>query len=188
MGTMKGIAVLTGLLLLSACRPYNVNYDYDARANYASYKTFDWYAASKKAQGKADKVENPLMDKRVRNAIELELVAKGFKREASADPDFLVTYYPVYHNRRVRTYTHVGWGWGWRPFGVGMGTTFANTRNYKEGTIVIEVVDYKSNELVWKSAAEGALTGLDNPEDAEECVTSAVKRMLEDFPPTLNRR
>lgn len=183
MRILRLFMVLAGLMLLSACRPYSVNYDYDARANYASYKTFDWYASNKKAQGKANKVENTLMDKRVRNAIERELLAKGFKREASADPDFLVTYYPIYHDRKVRTYTHVGWGWGWRPFGVGMGTTMANTRHYREGTIVIEVVDFKNNELIWKSAAEGALTGLDNPEDAEEIVSSAVNHMLENFPP-----
>jgi len=182
MKTWKFWPVLLGLVL-TACAGYNVKYDYDARAGYASYKTFDWYAASKLAKDRGGKVENPIMDRRVKYAVEKELVAKGFKREASADPDFLVTYFPIYQERHYRTATHLGWGWGYRPFW-GMGTTVSEEHHYREGSIVLEIVDFKTNQLVWQAAAEGALTGLENPEDADEVVGRAVRQMLEHFPPT----
>ena len=47
----------------------------------------------------------------------------------------------------------------------------------------MEVVDFKSNQLVWQGAAEGALTGLDNPEEANEQVAKAVHALLDRFPP-----
>ena len=37
--------------------------------------------------------------------------------------------------------------------------------------------------MVWQGAAAGALTGLDNPEDANEVVAKAVADILARFPP-----
>jgi hypothetical protein len=171
-------------LLLTACMNYNVRYDYDSRANYSSFKTFDWYASSRLGKDKGQKVDNPIMDRRVAAAVEQELATRGFKRESTADPDFLVTYYPIYQEKRYMTAQHVGWGtWGFRPFGIGISTTTRQEHVYKEGTLVLEIVDFKTNQLVWKAAAEGALTELRNPEDADEVVNRAVRQMLERFPP-----
>lgn len=183
MKAWKFLPLVLGMLL-TACAGYNLRYDYDSRADFASYKSFDWYASSRMAKDKGEKVDNPLMDRRVANAVEQELANRGFKRETSADPDFLVAYYPVYQEKKYRTATHLGWGsWGFRPFGFGISTTVGREERYKEGTIVLEIVDFKTNQMVWQAAAEGALTELRNPEDADEVVNRAVKQMLDRFPP-----
>lgn len=180
------LAPLPALLLLTACSGYSVKYDFDPGASFRGYRAFDWYAASKRAQGrKAD--EHPLLDRRVRAAVEQELQAKGYRRETSADPDFLIAYYPVYRTRRVRTHTSVGVGLGgWRrPWGYGVGTRFgtSETHTFKEGTIVLEIIDYKSNQLVWQARAEGALDRLDDPQEAQEQIARAVRDLLDRFPP-----
>jgi hypothetical protein len=115
--------------------------------------------------------------------VENELQAKGFNMDTKADPDFLVTYYPVMQNRKVRTTTHVGWGWGYRPMYGHVGTSTSQVHHYKEGTIVIEIVDFKSNQLIWTGAAVGALTDLNTPEEADEVVPKAVRDILSKFPP-----
>lgn len=184
MKILKLAAASLGLLLLSACSRAQIKYDYDARANYSTFKTFDWMAAPKRVKEKARGAENPIMDRRVRGAIERELAAKGFRLEGSADPDFLVTYYPVYQERAYRTTTHVGMAWGYRPYwGPRAGMSVSQVHHYKEGTIVVEIVDFRSNQLIWHGAAVGALTGLESPEDAEEVVSREVRRLLEGFPP-----
>ncbi len=169
---------LVTLSLLTACAGYQVRYDYDVTATYSGYKTFDYYTSKKGTGGTTS-----LMDARVRAALERELQTKGYRMETKADPDFLVTYYPIVRQRRYRTTTHMGYGWGFRPFYGGVGTTMSQVHTYKEGTIVIEIVDFKSNKMVWQGAAEGALTGLDNPEDANEVVARAVHDILAKFPP-----
>jgi len=171
-------AALLSLALLGACSSYHVTYDYDVTASYGRYKTFDYYASKKGTGGTTS-----LMDKRVRAAVEQELKAKGFAMETKADPDFLVTYYPIVQNRKVRTNVRMGWGWGYRPMYGGVSTSTSQVRNYKEGTIVIEIVDFKTNQMVWQGAAAGALTGLENPEDANEVVPKAVRDILAKFPP-----
>lgn len=188
MSRWKIAATVVGLGLLMACSNYTVKTDFDPTVTYSSYRTFDWYAASKKAKGKGSGTD-PIMDRRVRAAVQGVLEAKGFKQETVAEPDFLVTYYPIYQKRRYRTTTTVGggygYGWGWRHWGYGVGTRFSTSQvhQYREGTIVLEIVDSKSNQLVWQGSAEGALTGLANPEDADEQVNKAVRDMLATFPP-----
>jgi hypothetical protein len=183
MKVWKIVPLVLGLLI-TACSSVNLRYDYDVRANFASYKTFDWYAASRMAKDKGVKVDNPLMDRRVANAVEKELTTRGYTRDTTSDPDFLVTYYPIYQEKKYRTATQVGWGsWGFRPFGFGMGTTVSQEQRYREGTIVLEITDFKTNQMVWQAAAEGVLTDLKNPEDADEVVNNAVKQMLDHFPP-----
>ncbi|BDU68365.1 hypothetical protein GETHOR_04660 [Geothrix oryzae] len=171
-------AALLSLALLGACSSYQVTYDYDVTASYGRYRTFDYYTSKKGTGGTTN-----LMDKRVRAAVEKELQAKGFAMETKADPDFLVTYYPIVQERRYRTTTHVGWGWGYRPVYGHIGTSTSQVHHYKEGSIVIEIVDFKSNQMIWQGAAAGALTGLDNPEDADEVVPRAVRDILAKFPP-----
>jgi hypothetical protein len=167
---------LLSLALLGACRSYDLSYDYDVTATFSRYRTFDYYTSKKGTGG-----TTTLMDKRVRAAVEKELQTKGFAMETKADPDFLVTYYPIVQNRKVRSSVRVGTGWGYRPFYGGVSTS--QVRHYKEGTIVIEIVDFKTNQLIWQGAAAGALSGLNTPEDADEVVPKAVRDILAKFPP-----
>jgi Domain of unknown function (DUF4136) len=171
-------ALLLPLALLLGCSGYSVNYDYDVTASFGRYRTFDYYTSKKGTGGTTS-----LMDKRVRAAVEKELQVKGFVLETRADPDFLVTYYPVMKDRKVRTTTRVGMGWGFRPVYGRVGVSTSQVKHFKEGTIVLEIVDFKTNQLVWQGVAAGALTGLNNPEEADELVPKAVRDILAKFPP-----
>ena len=174
-------AALLSLALLGGCAGYDIRYDFDASAPYARYKTFDWYTAKKGTGGTTS-----LMDKRVRAAVQAELQTKGFKLDAQGDPDFLVTYYPVVQDKKVRTTTTrvgVGTGWGAKPLNARVGLSTSQVRHFKEGTIVVEIVDFRSNQLVWQGSATGALTALKNPEEANEVIPKAVRDILAKFPP-----
>ncbi|HLO68845.1 MAG TPA: DUF4136 domain-containing protein [Holophaga sp.] len=173
------------LVALAGCAPYTIRYDYDSHAPYASYKTYGWYARSAKAAGKSDGVKNPIMDRRVRSAVERELAAKGLRmlKDGEGEPDVLLTYYPAWRQGTVYTTTTLGHYNPWRPWGYGVGSSFTEARTFREGSIILEIVDNKSNQLVWQAVGEGALTGLDDPEDAEQQVSKAVKEMLSRFPP-----
>ncbi|HZU53867.1 MAG TPA: DUF4136 domain-containing protein, partial [Holophagaceae bacterium] len=64
-----------------------------------------------------------------------------------------------------------------------VGTSFSQTHSYREGTLAIEIVDARTNQLVWQGVDEGVLTGLDTPDKANDAVASAVKDTLAKFPP-----
>jgi hypothetical protein len=176
---------LAPALLLLGCSPFSIKYDFDPRASFQTYKTYDWHTAGAKDPGRTEGRPNPIMDRRVRRILEQELAARGFQHR-DGDPDFLLGYYPVYRDRFVQTYTAMGpaWGYGWgRPWGYGAGAGFMEIQAFREGSIVLEVLDAKTNQMVWQGVAEGALSGLGDPQDAEEQVTQAVRKLLAKFPP-----
>jgi hypothetical protein len=172
------------LLSLAACAPYTIRHDFDPTAPLAAYRTYDWYKPKPGKAGDAPPALGAFTDGRVRAAVERELGARNLRRETAADPDVLLDYYPVYQNRHYSTQTRVGFGTSGRGWGMRSSIGSSRRHTYKEGTIVLQMVDFKTNKLVWEGIAEGALTGLaGHPQEAEEAIGRAVKDLLEGFPP-----
>jgi hypothetical protein len=176
---------LAVLVLSLGCAGPRITYDYDSKVNYAGYHTFDWYAPTRAAQARAGGIQNPIMDTRVRRAVEAQLAARNFQKDTSGDPDFLVTYYPVYTRRASRTQVGFGLGLGVFP-GVSVGVSGPVGEGRPSGaigSIVLEVQDFKTHQLVWKAVAGEVLDDADTPEGSDEDVARAVKKMLARFPP-----
>ncbi|WP_005034491.1 DUF4136 domain-containing protein [Holophaga foetida] len=166
-------ALFLGTLI--ACSPLQVKYDYDARADYAQYHSFDWEADSK----------DTFTERRIRAAVEKDLTAKGFRRAEGNPPDLLVSAYPVYRDERVRS-VGVGVGIGLRILpgvSVGVGTGSAKAKVQTIGGIVMAFKDTRNSQLIWKAETEDALEEGSTPEESEEAIQAAVTRMLERFPP-----
>ena len=68
-------AVICLVFLFTSCSSMSVHTDFDQEIDFAKYKTFQWKPAPLKA-GKNPFAHDGLMDKRVRQAIESDLVAK----------------------------------------------------------------------------------------------------------------
>jgi hypothetical protein len=179
MGILKALMATGTLVLLAGCSSPAVHYDYDARANYSNIKTYDWQVAPKQAAPGA----NPLMETRVKRAVDGELLLKGIKREATGDPDVLVSAYILYQAQGSRS--RVGMGIGISPFrGLGIGVSGPiGGRRTVIGSLVVEVADFKTRQLIWKSVSEGALEEGSTPEDTDKDVAEAVRKMLSRFPP-----
>jgi len=54
------------------------------------------------------------------------------------------------------------------------------------GSIVLEIQDFKTRQLIWKAEAVDALDDSERPEDADQDVAAAVRKMLRRFPPDLS--
>jgi hypothetical protein len=174
------------LVLAVACTTVPVQYDYDPKANYSSLKRFDFVApprpASTREDHRGEVPEDPIMERRIHRVMEKELTARGFQLEKTAQPDFLVVCYPVWRNHRYYTSQSMGYGWGYR-WGWGGSTRVGEIHDVPEGTLVIEVMEPRTREPIWRAVAPSALTGQETPEDAEEQVENAIHKMLDRFPP-----
>ena len=77
-------------------------------------------------------------------------------------------------------YSGTGWGYGgWGPGGMGTSTTTVN--EYKEGTLVLDMYDSNSRQLLWRGTATDTLS--DKPEKNEKKLNKAVEKMFDKFPP-----
>ena len=170
--------VLTSLALVLlittlGCSSMTVRADHDSQNDFGTYSTFAVF----ERQGKESRRPqmSPIVDRRIGISMAAELDAKGFESTSPGKADFLVTFYTAIRRRVVINRAGwYGWGrWGWRG-----GATWVNS--FPEGTLVIDIIDRRNRQLVWRGVGEGAFTNT-NPSD--EKVAKRVGRVLRTFPP-----
>ena len=79
-------------------------------------------------------------------------------------------------------YDGFGGGWGWRRFGGGgFGEATTTTDTYKVGTVVVDLFDTKTKQLIWRGAASDTLS--DNSDKNIKKLNESVDKMFKHFPP-----
>ena len=79
-------------------------------------------------------------------------------------------------------YDGLGGGWGWRRFGGGgFGEATTTTDTYKVGTVVVDLFDTKTKQLIWRGAASDTLS--DNSDKNIKNLNESVDKMFKHFPP-----
>ena len=174
------------VVLLAACGGIAVNTDYDTSRDLSQLKTYAWLTPEKKLV--VDPlVENDLMDRRVKRAVEQQLAAQGF-RKASGDEgaDFLVNYHVVAEDKlEVDTfYDNFGYYpcWGCYYGHPRFGGRDVTVRQYKQGTFMLDVVDPASKALIWRGVAGRKLNN-GTPAERDAYVNGIVTAILAKFPP-----
>ncbi|MDB5132165.1 MAG: hypothetical protein JWR02_1914 [Mucilaginibacter sp.] len=168
---------LTALVLsgLSACTSYDYYTAAINKTNLSNYHTFAWMPAENSGNSK---MNNDLADAKIKDAATNTLVAKGL-RLSQRNPDLVVTYTrTVERGSRTNYYSPnyyggfyggfypgwgYGWGWGYRPYYYAYGApfayygglTYAEKEHYKEGTIIIDLIDTHTRRIVWRGFGVG---------------------------------
>jgi hypothetical protein len=70
----------------------------------------------------------------------------------------------------------VGFGYMWVP-------VYERPSGHLPGTVVIDVFDCRTDELVWRGWAEGALTDLRDRDETQAYLDEVVAKVLAEFPP-----
>lgn len=173
---MKTIQLVSALVLflLTACSPVRVNFDYDKKTDFSTYKTYAFYKTG------IDKVEISDLDKkRILRSIDEEMTAKGFTK--SETPDLLININTkaeknINVNQFYAGYGY-GWGFGWNPYWGGNYNVTTNT----EGTLTIDLIDAAKKELIWQGEGIGYLTK--NTDKKDENIKMFVTNILAQYPP-----
>ncbi len=171
------LALATAALLAgSGCSSITTTVDYDPATNFGAYKTF----AFKDVHGRGE-----FQMKRVEGSIERTLAAKGLtKMDAKADvkPDLWVVLHTRLKNDRQITSYNAGWGWGWHGWGGG-GISTARIYDVPVGTLIVDLVDTKEKELVWRGMASRDVGTSETPQERAEVTQKAIDKLFEGFPP-----
>ncbi len=174
-------AIVPMVAVLAACATLRVGSDYDHQASFASYHNFTWLPREHYG------TRNPLVAQRARDAIQAQLTEKGFTYVSdAAAADFVVDFTIGARDRmEVRSYPaayagawgYPGW-WGYSYWGNGV-----DVRQYREGTLAIDIFDAHTHKPAWHGWAKKELTQSDI-ERSEAPIREAVAAVLARFPPT----
>lgn len=190
----KNPVVIFCLLALASCsNPVRYDADYQASYDFSKLNTYAWYTGDEAASGKAIL---DLVHQRIVKSVDQQLATKGYRKTSEANADFLVNYGVIKEEkidiRQYNTYNGYADGWRFYPWGMyphaGYGYTDASvlTRvaQYTQGTLVIDIVNGKTKEIIWRGTAAGKLSQKDlTPEERSVIVSEVVARVLSQFPP-----
>ena len=167
---MKNILLAVCLAVLgslAACTP-RVNVEQRANVDFNRYRTFDFADTEVKTGGEANPLlRSSITQDRIKQAIASELSKRGL-RQVERNPDFLVTTHTfveraertVYDTQPAAGFAYpyaVSYRGGFLPvnYGYWYGPSYYSTprtEQYREGTLVIDFIDRRTNNLVWRGS------------------------------------
>jgi hypothetical protein len=178
------IATTLCLSALVGCATMDVGSDYDRAATFTQFHTFTIM------RRQHNDVQNPLVVTRAEDAIREELVRRGYQetnnpQSADFSVDFTIgSKERTDVNAYPDPYVGAGWGWGRRGWwGGGYWGDTLDVRQYREGTLSIDVFDARTHRPVWHGWAKKELNRSDI-EHSEAPIRKAVNAVLAKFPPS----
>lgn len=180
---IKSLLLALPAFLVMSCKPtVKVSTDYDRSANFSAYKSFSLYYLL------TSRNISELNEERIWNSIRTEMIRKGYV-ENNQNPDLVVNAVSVLKNKKYLSANSnfYGYGGSFRPYGYWnggyrsvSGSGSVQAYDYKDGSLLIDVVDAKSKRLIWEGKATAELTK--QPKNPDEAIQKTVSKILNDFP------
>lgn len=175
---IAGLMAALFFMLANCGSSIKVRYDYDTEENFERFKSFDFMQISYRQN-----VDREVL-KKIKSEITTNLKSKGFSQETE-NPDLLIAVHPS-----VKEGINVSdWGYGYAPYssywrGYGYwGGGRIDVYTFEEGTLVIDVVDPKEEQMIWRGIAKANLPEYATSERIDQLASDAVAKILENFPP-----
>ena len=176
------LALIIVVIMASSCESsLKVSSDFDKSINFGQYKTFAIYHDAKSSDAISQ-----LNQDRIVNAIRSEMTKKGFT-EAASSPDLFVNSVAILKDKTSVTANtnYYGYGGYYRPYywgsGMSSSTTSYDVQHYKDGSLIIDVVDAKTQKLVWQGVGNKEIDG--PIKDPDKKIPDAIASIMKDFPP-----
>lgn len=145
--------------------------DYDRAADFSAYRTFSFH----QPLGTDEQGYETLVSQRLKAAAQRELEARGY-RYVESGGDLGVNFGARLEDKtRVSTppvSVGAGYGYGYRRYGTWIGyQSPVEVREYTQGTLTVDLVDSRRQQLVWTGSAVGTVT-----QSARENLDAAIGR------------
>lgn len=179
----NSLFLLVIALLSTQVQAQKITTDFDKDADFSKHKSITFLGW----QDGSEKLLNDLDKERMRNAFTAEFKARGMEN-GGEDADLAITLYLVLEQKTSTTaytnyyggggygrYGRGGWGWG-----NGSSSTTYSESDYIKGTLVMDVYDNNTNQLIWQGVASGTVK--ENPKKREKSIPKSVSKLMKKFP------
>jgi hypothetical protein len=178
--------VLLGLACwLGSCSSSRVQADADPIVKLSNYKTFRFTDMS----DTLDPLHHSSgLENEMHREIAIELARRGIQEDLRG-PGMLIVYHTFTEQKRnsINNYYPMMYGgqswrmypWRFTPYPYGHRIGYNHVNDYTEGTLIIDVIDNKTNMLIWRGSLADAIGG---PGDVNKKAVKAVHSIFEEFP------
>jgi hypothetical protein len=162
---------------LAGCATMTVGSHVQRGLNIQRYHTYDWGQADALPASDPRLQGDPFFNDHLRGAVEKAMAARGFEWSTGEGPDLLVHYHANITERIDVDRSESSYGW------CATEGCSVPTIPYEAGTLVIDVIDARTNRLIWRGWAQQAVAGMLNNQDTmARQIDEAVARMFAEFP------
>jgi|SRR5688572_32340235 len=174
---MKNILyILLVSLLFSCSEKIRVYTDKDSSRDIQRFSTYAWGTIKNLETDNNPIFYNELNDKRIKAEVNNQLQAKGYNLR-DENPQLVVHYHIVIKNEIVqRDMSNFYHGARWIE-------ADRNSYSSQEGTLIIDLMDATTDELIWRGYAVSVLDEY-RPDIAEETLRKAIVKIFSEFPPS----
>jgi hypothetical protein len=158
----------------AACAPIRVSSHVDQGRDFTRYRTFDWGPADALPANDPRFERDAFFQDHIQGAIERNMAARGFERvSATTEPDVRVHFHAVIDRRLDVNRLDYQSGY------CSSSDCQVGVSEYKEGTLVVDIIDVRTNRLVWRGWAQDSVEGvLDNQDRLARKIEDAVRLMF----------
>jgi uncharacterized protein DUF4136 len=163
-------ALIVALLLVTAgtLTAQDVRYNFMPRTDFSKYHTYKWVNV-----GGAH--PDQIVDAEIKQSVDSQLASKGLTK-ADGDKADLYICYQTAVNQETQ------WdAWGSRAFGMGTGSWTSSTISV--GTLVLDMYDPGTKQLVWTGSATNTIDTGSNHEKHMKKLDKAMAKLLKNYPP-----
>ena len=174
-----GILVFILLVAVTGCSSLSVNYDYDQNVEWTKFQTYGWMEISKPPSDPSSPLQDtPLLQQRVHNSVDYEMEQRGIIM--GDNPDLLV----VYHLGTQEKIQVTDWGYHYSDYYWGYGGRQIDVYQFTEGSVVIDLIDAETKNLVWRGTGTGVVDQAQkSPEEMQARADEVINKIMKSFPP-----
>jgi len=163
------LAVLS--LIATVLAAQDVRYNSMPGTDFSKYHTYKWVAIEGASH------PNQIMDAEIKQAVDSQLATKGLTKTDSDKADVYVGYQIAVDQEKQWNGYGMGGGIRWG----GMATATSSTINV--GTLVLDLYDPATKQLVWTGSATKSLDPGSNQQKNEKNLNKAMAKLLKNYPP-----
>lgn len=172
MKASRTIVLIAAVAIVASCASGpTINTDFNPATNFAQYNSFGFKAT--------EQIPDPIVESRIQSAITSALTSRGWTRNDLSPSVWVVPHVQLSEQTQLNTYNS-GWGYGWR-WGGGASTT--TVEKIPVGTVIIDLVDARENQMIWRGTASNTLQQKASPEERQQNLNEAMQRLFAKFPP-----
>lgn len=184
---MNHLLLTSCLLLGTLSATCQINVDYDRSVDFSKYRTFAFAPGTIMRKLGLKDSDGTLINRNVNVAVTEVLTKKGMAF-AETGADLTITFMAgAKEKKEIESYPitpGVGYRYGFRRFyGAGgwWGPAWNNwwVNRYEQGTLILDIYDNKTKELVWRAYAVANIRNYDE----RKFVDRQVEKALKHFPP-----
>jgi len=151
--------------------------DFDKSASFSEFKTYAFKPGLLMLAEGRDRVDDQMI-----NAMRRELNAKGLT-EVQENPNLFVTYFGTLGAISTSGNLYAPGQLARYDWGIPQGWSGVTSDTVLTGSLLIEVVNASSKQLLWRARIEGAVKNLNKPEKQGPRINEFIQKAFKDFPP-----